>query len=66
MFWKPIRRFGGNVVLRSAWRDGVVGLILAGIISMYVFLIEACLWALSRQDKDQQKENVCGTQDSGR
>ena len=49
IFWLPVRRFLGNMVKRSAWRDGAVGFILSGLVSTYLFQRECILWELRRK-----------------
>jgi glycosyltransferase involved in cell wall biosynthesis len=48
----PIRKFIGKYIFRQGFRDGKRGLILAGLLGCYVFLIEANLWDLhNRRDR---------------
>ena len=42
----PIRKFIGRYIFRQGIRDGMRGLILAGLLGCYAFLIEANLWDL--------------------
>jgi len=47
---KPIKKFVGRFVIRGGFRDGYRGLVLAGLLAAYDFLIEAHIWDASRGD----------------
>lgn len=42
----PQAKFFVNYVVKHGWRDGVPGLLLAGIMSLHSFLVRAKLWTL--------------------
>lgn len=46
---KPIRRSGGRILVRKAYRDGYRGLLLASLLGVYELLVEAYLWDIERQ-----------------
>ena len=46
MIWRPIKRFIGNYFVLQGFRDGVPGLIMAFLVSWYLFLTEAHLWGM--------------------
>jgi glycosyltransferase involved in cell wall biosynthesis len=46
MLLLPLRKGLGKYFIRQGFRDGTRGLILAGLLGCYVFLIEANLWDL--------------------
>ncbi|MCC7259713.1 MAG: glycosyltransferase family 2 protein [Alphaproteobacteria bacterium] len=48
---RPLRRFCGRYIIRQGFRDGARGLILAGLLAAYDFLIAANLWDLARQEE---------------
>ena len=51
----PIRKFFGRYIFRQGFRDGMRGLILAGLLGCYVFLIEANLWGSAQQTPSRAK-----------
>jgi glycosyltransferase involved in cell wall biosynthesis len=51
MLVHPPARFLKMAVVRGGWRDGVPGIIAAGMGSLYVFLKYAKLWELERRDR---------------
>lgn len=50
LVWRPPRIFATRYFLRGGFRDGIRGLILAGMLAMYQFLIEANLWDICREE----------------
>jgi glycosyltransferase involved in cell wall biosynthesis len=56
IFWLPTRRFLGNIIRRSGWRDGIPGFVLSGLVSAYVFQREAILWEMCRRQEKRIRE----------
>ena len=50
---RPPWRFFRMYLLKSAWRDGIAGLTIAGIESFYVFLKYAKLWERQKLERGQ-------------
>jgi hypothetical protein len=48
---RPPKVFLGRLFVRAGWRDGVRGVILAGLLAWYAFLIEAMLWDVQRKNR---------------
>jgi len=48
---KPPKRFFGRYLLRKGFLDGMNGFLLAGLLAIYDFCIEANLWDLRRRGK---------------
>lgn len=46
MFGRPARRFLGNYFLRLGLLDGIPGLVISGLVSAYLFWMEAYVWQL--------------------
>lgn len=53
LFVRPPWRFFRMYLLKSAWRDGIAGLAMAGIESFYVFLKYAKLWERQKSERGQ-------------
>lgn len=53
---KPIRRFLGRYLIRQGFRDGWHGFILAALLAIYDFAIEAYLWDLERQYRERSEK----------
>ena len=50
LLYRPPKVFFGRLLIRSGWRDGMRGVVLAGLLACYAFLIEAILWDLERTE----------------
>lgn len=48
MLWRPLKKFVGNYVIRRGFLDGMAGMLIAILMSQYVFLVEANLWSLAQ------------------
>lgn len=44
----PVRDFWRRYVLQRGYRDGAVGLVLAGLMAVYIFVVRAKAWELTR------------------
>tara|TARA_R110002074_G_scaffold316814_2_gene487292 strand:- start:3725 stop:4516 length:792 start_codon:yes stop_codon:yes gene_type:complete len=53
IIWYPIRKFLGKYFIRQGFRDGFRGLVLAGLLGCYEFLIQANIWDLSRKSGEK-------------
>ena len=49
MFLRPMKRFVGNYFLRKGCLDGMCGLVVSMVVSMYLFMIEAHVWSRTRE-----------------
>jgi (heptosyl)LPS beta-1,4-glucosyltransferase len=49
----PLRDFWRRYVVQRGWRDGAVGLVLAGLMAVYVFVVRIKVWELSRTADDR-------------
>lgn len=56
LVWRSPRTFAVHYFMRGGFCDGMRGFILAAMLAMYQFLIEANLWDLERQAAKSQRQ----------
>lgn len=51
LFYKPLRKLLGRLFLRKGYKDGKRGVILAGLLAINEFLVQAYLWDIQRGEE---------------